>query len=119
MIIDPKTGITLYQIYKFIEKIIEDNWDNIVAYRDDLMANYDIDDDELDALENKQDAYTADDMLTLARAQGKDYYLQNAESLPDNYNDEFRTATNNFFNLRKRFRPQKPQSQGALNGNTD
>lgn len=115
MIIDLKTGITLYQIYKFIEKIIDDNWDNIVAYRDDLMANYDVDDNELDALENKQEAYTPDDMLTLARAQGKDYYLQNAESLPDNYSDEFRTNTKKYFDLRKRFRPQPEVTNGITN----
>lgn len=114
MIIDPKTGITLYQIYKFIEKIIDDNLDNIKAYQEDLEANYDVDDDELDALEAKEHL-DPQDILTLARAQGKDFYLQNAESLPDNYNDEFRTATNNFFNLRKRFRPQPEVTNGVTN----
>lgn len=115
MIIDPKTGITLYQIYMFIKKIIEDNWDDIVAYFNDLVANYDVDDAEQDALENKQEAYTPDDMLTLARAQGKDYYLQNAETLPDNYNDEFMTNTKKYFDLRKYFKPQPEVTNGITN----
>ena len=119
MIIDPKTGITLYQVYKFIEKIIDDNLDNIKAYQEDLEANYDIDDDVIDALENKQDAYTSDDMLDLARAQGKDYYLQNAETLPDNYNDEFRAGTKKYFDLRKRFRPQQQTQPEVTNGSTN
>lgn len=115
MIVDLKTGITLWQIYKYLSQLIDDNLDNIKAYQEDLEANYDIDDDVIDALENKQDAYTSDDMLDLARAQGKDYYLQHAETLPDNYNDEFRTNTKKYFDLRKRFRPQLEVTNGITN----
>lgn len=112
MVIDLKTGIKLWQIYKFISKLIDENMKNIQDYKDTLEYNYnDIDDDELDALENKQQ-YTPEDMGVWSRATGYDYLLQNADKLPDNFVDTLRTAVNSYNALRKQFRPkQQPQPQ--------
>ena len=109
--IDLKTGIKLWQIYKFISKLIDENMNNIQDYKDTLEYNYnDIDDDELDALENKQQ-YTPEDMGVWSRATGYDYLLQNADKLPDNFVDTLRTAVNSYNAIRKQFRPKQPQPQ--------
>lgn len=119
MMIDLKTGIKLWQIYKFISKLIDENMDNIQDYKDTLEYNYnDIDDDELDALENKQQ-YTPEDMGVWSRATGYDYLLQNADKLPDNFVDTLRAAVNSYNAIRKQLRPKQPQPQQPEVQNAD
>ena len=108
MKIDLKTGITLWQAYKFLKEIIEANWDNIRAYRDDLRANYELDDDELEALMQKE-KYGPEDMPTIARVCAQDYNLKRADKLPDDFNNNLIQTFNNICNMYKKFKPQQPQ----------
>ena len=108
MKIDLKTGITLWQAYKFLKEIIEANWDNILAYRDDLRANYELDDDELEALMQKE-KYGPEDMPTIARVCAQDYNLKRADKLPDDFNNNLIQTFNNICNMYKKFKPQQPQ----------
>lgn len=111
--LDLKSGITLKQAYDYISALIEANLDNIKAYQEALEANSEVSDEELDALEHKEQ-YTPEDMLTLARATGLDYTLRNSPQLPDDFNDKFRNAVSNLYTLRNKFKPR----QEVTNANT-
>ena len=106
MIINPKTGLTLRQIYDFLSILIDSNRDSIMALKELIDQDYEVSDDVLDALEHKE-KLTPEDICILAKAVGMIYELLTSKTLPDDFIDRFCSAVDNLYTLRNRYRPKK------------
>lgn len=106
MIVNPKTGLTLRQVYDFLSNLIDSNRDSIMSLKESIDQDYEVPDDVLDALEHKE-KLTPEDIRTLAKAVGMDYELLTSKELPDDFNDRFCSAVDNLYTLRNKYRPKK------------
>lgn len=112
MILDPQTGLTLEDTFKFMRLLVRASKDNLTELKDAIQADYEVPDETLDALENKQEL-TPNDIRTLARAVGMDYELLMNKDLTPDFQDRFNNAVNNLWNIRKQYRLQ-PEVQNGL-----
>lgn len=105
MILDPRSGLKLEDVYKFMRLLVRANKDNLNELRDAIFADYDVPNETLYALKDKQEL-DPNDIRTLARATGMDYeLLMNDEPAPD-FQDRFIGAVNNLWNILSQYNLQ-------------
>ena len=113
MVLDPETGLTLKQVYDFLDDLVENNRGNLEELRDTINTDYDVSDNVLDEIEHKE-KLSPNDIRTLARAVGMDYELLTSDKLADDFTDRFISAVNNLFALRRQYRSNKPEVQNGI-----
>lgn len=120
MVLDPETGLTLKQVYDFLDDLVENNRGNLEELRDAINADYDVPDNVLDEIIGKierEEQLSPNDIRTLARAVGMDYELLTSDKLADDFTDRFINAVNTLIAIRKQYASNKPEVQDGLQNN--
>lgn len=113
MVLDPKTGLTLEDAFKFLRMLVKNNKENLTELRDVINADYPVADEIIDSLENKENL-EPNDIRTLARAVGMDYELLTSPELAPDFSDRFNAAVNNMYNIRNTYRPRQEVPANGL-----
>lgn len=109
MVLDPETGLTLRQVYEFLDNLVEDNRDSLEELRKAIIEDYEVPDDLLSEIITKiknEEQLSPNDIRTLARAVGMDYELLTSDKLADDFADRFIEAVNILINIYNQFKPE-------------